>query len=122
MSKDFTAITQAILQFRDERNWQQFHTIKDLLLGLQMETAELAELVLWKSEAEISQTSQLQKPEIAAEIADIFIFLTYISQHFEVDLLAAVEHKLQLNALKYPIAKSWNCNKKYTEFKDEDAS
>jgi NTP pyrophosphatase (non-canonical NTP hydrolase) len=110
--KDFRTIAERIIGFRDQRNWKQFHTIKDLLLGLNIEVSELQELVLWKNEKEIQS---IEKEIIQDELADIFIFLTYIADHFDIDLLAAVESKIDKNGTKYPVDKSYGSNKKYTE-------
>jgi NTP pyrophosphatase (non-canonical NTP hydrolase) len=113
MSKiDLSTITEQIIAFRDQRNWKQFHTIKDLLLGLNIEISELQELVLWKNEQEISA---IDNEKIQDEMADIFIFLTYIAAHFDIDLMSAVERKLEKNGKKYPVDKSYGSNKKYTE-------
>jgi len=110
--KDFGTIAERIINFRDQRNWKQFHTIKDLLLGLNIEVSELQELVLWKNEKEIQS---IDKEIIQDELADIFIFLTYIAEHFDIDLLSAVESKIDKNGKKYPVDKSYGSNKKYTE-------
>jgi len=109
---DLTTITERIISFRDQRDWKQFHTIKDLLLGLNIEVSELQELVLWKNDQEINA---IDKEKIEDEMADIFIFLTYIAAHFDIDLLSAVETKLEKNGKKYPVDKSYGSNKKYTE-------
>jgi len=110
---NLSELQKEILEFRDERNWKQFHKIKDLLIGLNIEASELSELFLWKTDIEIEK---IKKPAIEEEVADIFIFLTYICEHFEIDLLAAVEKKIKLNNEKYPVEKSYNSNKKYNEF------
>jgi NTP pyrophosphatase (non-canonical NTP hydrolase) len=99
-----------IIKFRDDRNWKQFHSLKDLLIGLNIEHGELSELFLWKSEKEIQEVS---KADIANEIADIFIFLTYISSHFQIDLEDSVVDKIAVNEKKYPVDKSYGSNKKY---------
>lgn len=113
MSKiDFENIREQIIKFREDRNWKQFHTIKNLLLGLNIELAELQELVLWKNQSEIEK---VDKEKIEEELADIFIFLTYLSEHFSVDLLKAVEKKIAKNDKKYPIDKSFGNSKKYNE-------
>ena len=115
MSKESQDIQSEIIQFRDNRDWKQFHNIKDLLVGLNIEVAELQELFLWKSEAEIKD---IKKETIEDEIADIFIFLTYICNEYDVDLLGAVKEKIKKNELKYPIEKSKGSNKKYNELKN----
>ena len=103
-------LQQQIIKFRDDRNWEQFHSLKDLMLGLNIEQGELGELFLWKSQAEIETIS---KKEIANEIADIFIFLTYITTHFDIDLEKAIIEKIAINEKKYPVEKSYGSNKKY---------
>ncbi len=112
MNKDLSEIQKLIIQFRDNRDWKQFHEIKDLLLGLNMEVAELQELFLWKSDIEIEK---IDKEKIENEIADIFIFLTYISKDFDIDLSDAVMKKIKINDEKYPVSKSKGSNKKYNE-------
>lgn len=105
-------LEKEILAFRDARNWKQFHTLKDLLLGLNIEVAELSELFLWKNESEVAA---VDKQEVADELADIFVFLNYLAEHFEIDLTQAVVQKLHKNNLKYPVEKSYNSNKKYNQ-------
>lgn len=101
-----------IIQFREDRNWQQFHSLKDLLLGLNIECSELSELFLWKSETEIKT---VERSKIENEIADIYIMVNYLSKHFEIDLEKAVLEKIKINDQKYPIDKSFGSNKKYNE-------
>jgi NTP pyrophosphatase (non-canonical NTP hydrolase) len=109
---DIKELQTQIIKFRDERNWQQFHSLKDLLLGLNIECAELSELFLWKSESEIKG---VEKNKIENEIADIYIFLNYLSQHFDIDIEKAVSDKIKINSKKYPVEKSFGSNKKYDE-------
>lgn len=109
---DIKELQTQIIKFRDERNWQQFHSLKDLLLGLNIECAELSELFLWKSESEIKG---VEKNKIENEIADIYIFLNYLSQHFDIDIEKAVGDKIKINSKKYPVEKSFGSNKKYDE-------
>lgn len=107
-----TELQNEIMAFRDARNWEQFHTLKDLLLGLQIEVGELSELFLWKNASEIAE---LDRTDIADELADVFAFVTYLARHFEIDLSQAVREKLAKNQRKYPVEKSYNSAKKYTE-------
>jgi NTP pyrophosphatase (non-canonical NTP hydrolase) len=109
---DFKEIEKKVIEFRNERNWEQFHQIKDLLLGLNIEVAELQELYLWKSE---EQQLKTDTEKIKDELADIAIFLIYISRHHHIDLLEAISGKVDKNAAKYPVDKSKNSNKKYNE-------
>jgi len=109
---DLKEIEKKVIDFRDERNWKQFHQVKDLLLGLNIEVAELQELFLWKSE---EQQSEIDGEKIKDELADIGIFLVYICNHYNIDLTEAISEKLEKNRLKYPVDKSRNSNKKYNE-------
>ncbi len=107
-------LQQSIINFRDERNWEQFHQLKDLLIGLGIEVSELSELFLWKDE---EQVAAVPKEKIEEEISDIFIFLTYLCNHFDIDLIQAVKNKVQVNAGKYPVEKSFGRNEKYNALK-----
>jgi len=109
---NFKEIEQKVIEFRDDRNWKQFHQIKDLLLGLNIEVAELQELFLWKSE---EQQAEIKIEDIRDEVADIAIFLIYISKHYDIDLLEAINDKIAKNSIKYTIEKSKNSNRKYNE-------
>ena len=104
-----------ILKFRNDRDWGQFHTIKDLCLGLNIEVSELQELFLWKDDKEIEATINSKKESIGDELADIFIFLAYLSNDLNIDLNEAINRKIDKNGNKYPIAESRGSNKKYNE-------
>lgn len=108
----FEEIEKKVLTFRDDRNWKQFHHIKDLLIGLNIEVSELQELFLWKSE---EQQLEIKTESIRDEVADIAIFLIYICKHYNINLLEAINNKLEKNSVKYPVEKSRDSNKKYTE-------
>jgi len=105
-------ISKLIIDFRDNRNWEQFHQVKDLLLGLDIEVSELMELFLWKSDSEIAK---IPKEIIEYELADIFIFLTYVAEKFDINLEESIMEKLKINDQKYPVSKSFGSNKKYNE-------
>ena len=109
---DIKELQTEIIKFRDERNWKQFHSLKDLLLGLNIECAELSELFLWKSQSEIEK---IETSKIENEIADIYIFINYLSSHFNIDIEKAVNEKIKVNNQKYPVDKSFGSNKKYNE-------
>lgn len=105
-------LEKIIVQFRDERNWKQFHTLKDLLIGLNVETSELSELFVWKTQTQIKKIS---KKAIENEIADIYINLNYLVNHFNIDLEKAILDKIEINRKNYPIDKSFNNNVKYNK-------
>jgi NTP pyrophosphatase (non-canonical NTP hydrolase) len=108
----------AAIRFRDERDWAQFHTPKDLALGLSIEAGELAELFLWKTpaqtEAELRGNPALRQ-RLAEELADVQIFLLYLAHAGGLDLGTAVRAKLVRNAEKYPVDKARGNSTKYTE-------
>jgi NTP pyrophosphatase (non-canonical NTP hydrolase) len=112
---DLYELKKKVIDFRDKRNWRQFHSIKDLLIGLNIECSELMEHFLWKSESEIDEMlkDKKTKRELENEMGDIFIFLLYLSEDMNIDILSAAGKKLRLNSLKYPVKKSYNSNKKY---------
>lgn len=104
-----------ILKFRNNRDWGQFHTIKDLCLGLNIEVSELQEIFLWKDDKELKKTINTKKESIGDELADIFIFIAYLSNDLNIDLNEAINRKIDKNGNKYPIAESRGSNKKYNE-------
>lgn len=104
-----------ILKFRNDRDWGQFHTIKDLCLGLNIEVSELQEIFLWKDDKEIKEIINNKKESIGDELADIFIFLAYLSNDLNIDLNEAINRKIHENGNKYPITESRGINKKYNE-------
>lgn len=109
---DFREIEQRAFEFRAKRNWEQFHNIKDLLLAINIEVAELQELYLWKTE---EQQSGIDVEKIKDELADIAIYLIYICKHHNIDLLEAISDKIVRNGIKYPVEKSRNSIRKYNE-------
>src|SRR5580658_3493643 len=107
---DLTDLRRAILRFRDQRNWAQFHTPKNLAAALAIEAAELQETLLWKTDAEIQQllSTRHGKNEVGDEIADVLIFTLLMCEATGTDPAAAVMRKLRHNKGKYPIARSRN--------------
>ena len=110
-------LKEMVIKFRDERNWEQFHDPKNLAAGLSIESAELQEIFLWKSKDEIKELlkSREGRQTLKEELADIFVFLLYLSEGCGIDLSEAVINKIKLNAKKYPVEKSYNSHKKYTD-------
>lgn len=105
-------ITQALLQFRDERNWAQFHTLRNLIVSLNLEAAELLELTQWKSEEEMLDISG---EALRDECADVLLYLLLIADKAGINLEEAARNKLKKNAKKYPIEKSYGSSRKYTQ-------
>ncbi|PHC09923.1 nucleotide pyrophosphohydrolase [Bacillus toyonensis] len=105
-------LQEAVIKFRDERNWGQFHNAKDLAISLNLEASELLEVFQWKSSEEATETKMQEMKE---EIADVMIYLLMLSDKLNIDLEEAVYAKLRKNAEKYPIEKAYGTNKKYDE-------
>ncbi|MBF0269765.1 MAG: nucleotide pyrophosphohydrolase [Alphaproteobacteria bacterium] len=111
---DLTALLTA---FRDERDWKKFHTLKNLLLSLSLEAAELLELAQWQTDEELE--ARLHDPKVQErlreECADIFLYLLLIAERTGFDLAQAGADKIERNRAKYPVEKSKGTAKKYTE-------
>jgi len=116
---DFETLLAEILRFRDERDWAQFHTPKNLATALGIEVAELQELLLWKTDQEVRQVlSDRDKREaVARELADIAIYTILVAHAAGVELGSAIMEKLKHNAEKYPVEKARGNATKYTELK-----
>ncbi|MDO8311394.1 MAG: nucleotide pyrophosphohydrolase [Sideroxyarcus sp.] len=106
---DIQDVTAALLKFRDDRDWAQFHNTKDLALALNIEAGELLETFLWKS----SEQADINK--VREELADVFAFAFLLAEEYDFDVKQIVLEKIAKNALKYPVEKSKGVAKKYTE-------
>ena len=111
-------VKNAIRQFCEERDWDQFHGIKDLAIGAATESAELLEIFRFKSEEQIKTLlSNAQAREaIADELADVFFFVARIAQKFDFDLAMAFTQKMKKNRQKYPVEKVKGQNTKYNQY------
>ena len=114
---DFEALTAAVLEFRDERDWRQFHSLRNLITSLNLEAAELLELTQWKSDAEIEAlpAEPASREALRDECADVLLYLLLIADSAGIDLAAAARAKLAKNAEKYPVDKAFGSRAKYSE-------
>ena len=103
---DLESIKKKIISFRNERDWAQFHDPKNLAEALSIEAGELLENFLWKTTEQSRNLSAVELKNVKEELADIFIFLTYLSEEYKIDLLSEVEKKLAVNVAKYPVEKA----------------
>jgi len=103
------------ISFRDERDWEQFHDPKNLSEAICIESGELLEKFLWKTTGESKTPDEALLCDIKEEVADVMIFLLYLCDALNIDLLDAVENKLKLNQGRYPEEKARGKSKKYTE-------
>lgn len=106
---DLEYLREAIINFTQERDWDQFHNGKDLALALSIEAAELNEIFLWKD------VSEVNVDRIKEELADVFNYAILIADKYELDIKQIVLEKLRINAEKYPIEKAYGKAKKYNE-------
>jgi NTP pyrophosphatase (non-canonical NTP hydrolase) len=115
---DIEELTAALVKFRDERNWAQFHTLRNLIVSLNLEAAELLELTQWKNDADMAALASDPNAAEALrdECADVLLYLLLIADRAGIDLAAAASAKLVKNAEKYPVAKSFGTSRKYTKF------
>ncbi|HKK63493.1 MAG TPA: nucleotide pyrophosphohydrolase [Bacteroidales bacterium] len=110
---DIKEIIQKLEEFRDERNWKQFHNPKDLAVALSIEAAELNELFLWKKEE--SSWNEVENERISEELADVLAYALLLASHYNFDIKGIVLDKIEKNKLKYPVDKSFNTAKKYNK-------
>jgi NTP pyrophosphatase (non-canonical NTP hydrolase) len=109
------ALMQALLDFRDERDWKQFHSFRTLATSIVLEAAELAEISQWTRDEDLPAMIRERRERIEHEVADITILLSYLVHDLGIDLEQAVATKLDVNARKYPVAKSRGSIRKYNE-------
>ena len=108
-------ITKKIKIFRDERDWIQFHDHKNMAVSIVLEASELLEHFQWKTKKEVEQYIKTNKDEIQDEIADVAMYLFELADNLGIDLIKAMEQKLEKNSKKYPIAKAKGKHTKYTK-------
>lgn len=106
---DIKQITNELLAFRNERDWEQFHNPKDLALAINVEAGELLELFLWK------KPDEANREKVKDELADVFAFAFLLAEKYGFDIREIVLEKIGKNAEKYPVSKAKGTAKKYTE-------
>ena len=111
------SLTDAVTRFRDERNWKQFHSLRNLIVSLNLEAAELLELTQWKSEEAVASLPENAeyREALCDECADILLYLLLIAEGSGIDLGKAARSKLEKNAKKYPVEKAFGSSLKYTK-------
>lgn len=106
---EITEITKKLLEFRDEREWQQFHNSKDLALAVSIEAAELLELFLWKDNEDFSAD------KLKDELADVLSFCFLLAEKHQLSVSEIIHEKIEKNRAKYPVDKAKGTAKKYTD-------
>ena len=112
-------LVAAVRRFRDDRDWAQFHTPKNLAAATAIEAAELQERLLWKTDAEVDQdlADATMKAGVAEEIADVVMFAMLLADRLGIDLAEAITAKLAANERKYPVDLARGNARKYTELR-----
>jgi NTP pyrophosphatase (non-canonical NTP hydrolase) len=110
-------IHQEIESFIQERDWDQFHSVKNLAMALSVESSELVEIFQWMSEekSNLIRNDEVVKNKLQDEVADVLFYLLRIAHKADIDLEEAVLQKIKKNAAKYPVEKSRGNSKKYNE-------
>ncbi len=114
---DLVKLHQEIEAFVAERDWDQFHSVKNLSMALTVEASELQEIFQWMPEAEsnLVERDESLRGRVSDELADVFVYLLRIASKTGIDLEAAVRSKMQQNALKYPVALARGNSRKYDQ-------
>ena len=116
-SLNLIEIRDKLRKFAAERDWDQFHTPRNLLLALVGEVGELSEIFQWKGEVkDTSSFSEQEKVNLGEELSDVMLYLIRLSDKCDIDLSRAILYKLKKNAEKYPIDLAKSTSKKYNEF------
>jgi len=109
----------AVNQFAEQRDWEQFHTPKNLAMALNVEASELMEHFQWLTQQQSSTLDPEKQEAVAMEMADVLIYLVRMASQLDIDLLEAAQKKIILNSKKYPIEQAKGRADKYTQYQQE---
>ena len=115
-NNDLDTLKHRLREFADTRDWNQFHSPKNLCMALSVEAAEITEHFQWLTEEQSKNLPKNKLDEVATELADTLLYLVRLADKLDIDLLNAAHNKIELNKQKYPVEKSRGNAKKYTEF------
>src|SRR6185369_6179275 len=108
-------LTRLVLDFREERDWRQFHNPKDMALSLSLESSEVLELMQWRNGAELDAHLKASKDRLGEELADVLGWILLMAHDQQIDLGEAFAKKIELNKRKYPIEKAKGSAKKWDQ-------
>tara|TARA_Y100001960_G_C14507369_1_gene744712 strand:- start:455 stop:802 length:348 start_codon:yes stop_codon:yes gene_type:complete len=112
---DIKKLKDLVIEFRDNRDWKQFHNPKDLAMSLVLESTEFMEHFQWKSNEEIRSHLKMKKDSVSEELADVFYWVLLIANDLDIDIDSALRDKIKKNDAKYPVEKAKGKHSKYTE-------
>jgi NTP pyrophosphatase (non-canonical NTP hydrolase) len=118
MADSLDELRAKVNAFVRERDWDQFHSPKNLAMAMIVEAAEVVEHFQWDTVEESKQISDERRTEIGHELADTFVYLLRLAEVTGVDLIEAAHQKIALNAIKYPVEKAKGSNAKYTHYQE----
>lgn len=118
--KTLEDIRQYLVQFAQERDWEQFQYPKNIAMALSVEAAELLEPFQWLTERESDNLSSIELQAIKNEIADVQMYLILLANRLNIDIIEAVQTKSTQNELKYPVEQVKGKSKKYTQYQNSD--
>lgn len=113
---DINSLKMRLRDFADKRDWNQFHSPKNLSMALSVEVAELVEHFQWLTEEQSRNLPQNVLDEVSSELADSLLYLIRLADKLDIDLMSAARDKMEVNGQKYPVEKARGNAKKYTEF------
>ena len=113
---NYEKIKKEIKEFVDERDWEQFHTPKNLSMALSVEVSELLEHFQWMPDQASYALGDAKQQLVAYEIADVFIYLLRLCDQLDIDLISVTKEKMKINDERYPVSKVKGSSKKYSEY------
>lgn len=116
MSNPIIELQQQFIEFAKERDWEQFHTPKNIVMALNVEAGELMEHFQWLTPEQSKSLSAEKKEAVSHEIADVMLYLIRLAQLLDIDVATACREKMRLNAAKYPPELVRGSAKKYDEY------
>lgn len=119
MPDSLDQLNARLLAFARERDWEQFHSPKNLAMALAGEAGELLEHFQWLTEQQSAELSAEKKQQVAHELADILLYLIRLCERLDIDLLAAADEKIAINAARYPADKVRGDARRASEYGDE---
>ncbi len=112
---ELSKIRDELRKFAADRDWDQFHSPKNLAIALSVEASELLEHFQWLSDAESSNLDDTKLARVREEVADVLLYLVRLADRLDIDLFDAARDKIKLNATKYPVDKARGSHRKYTD-------
>lgn len=115
-SHDIQKLTERLREFAADRDWEQFHSPKNLAMALSVEVAEIVEHFQWLTEQQSRELDAAKMAQVKQELADAFIYLVRLSDQLKIDLFEAADQKLAINESRYPADQVRGSAKKYSEY------